>query len=149
MKILIRFCLVLALAGTLRAGAAAAPLPRGTPEANGVSSAAMLQFVNALDQIDGMHGVVVLRHGQVIAQGWWAPYDAEHQHVLYSLSKSFTSSAVGFAVAEGKLSIDDPVLKFFPDDAPATPERQPQGHARARFADDVHRAPGRAAHRAG
>jgi CubicO group peptidase (beta-lactamase class C family) len=121
MKNLIRFCFVIAIAGTLREGAAGAPLPRSAPEAQGISSAAMLQFVNALDQIDGMHGVVVLRHGQVIAQGWWAPYDAEHQHVLYSLSKSFTSSAVGFAVAEGKLSIDDPVLKFFPNDAPANP----------------------------
>jgi CubicO group peptidase (beta-lactamase class C family) len=121
MKNLIRFCCVMAIAGTLRAGAAGSPLPRSAPEAQGISSAAMLQFVNALDQIDGMHGVVVLRHGQVIAQGWWAPYDAEHPHVLYSLSKSFTSSAVGFAVAEGKLSIDDPVLKFFPNDAPATP----------------------------
>ena len=54
----------------------------------------------------------------MIAEGWWAPYDAEHNHVLYSLSKSFTSTAVGFAVAEGKLSIDDEVLKFFPADAP-------------------------------
>jgi CubicO group peptidase (beta-lactamase class C family) len=40
---------------------------------------------------------------------------------LYSLSKSFTSTAVGLAVAEGKLSVDDEVLKFFPDDAPADP----------------------------
>src|SRR6185369_7019363 len=39
-------------------------------------------------------------------------------HVLYSLSKSFTSTAVGLAIAQGKLSIDDEVLKFFPDDAP-------------------------------
>ncbi len=79
----------------------------------------MLEFVSTLDeQMDGMHSVMVVRHGQVIAEGWWGPYDAEHKHVLYSLSKSFTSTAVGFAVAEGKVSIDDEVLKFFPDDAP-------------------------------
>jgi len=102
-------------------GLRAAPLPRSTPEVQGVSSAGLTEFVDVLNKIDGMHGVVVLRHGQVIAEGWWAPYDASHQHVLYSLSKSFTSSAVGFAVAEGKLSIDDPVLKYFPDDAPANP----------------------------
>ena len=52
-------------------------------------------------------------------------------HALYSLSKSFTSTAVGLAVAEGKLSVDDQVLKFFPDDAPAEPSEQPQGDARA------------------
>jgi len=113
--------IILALAANLFAQPLSSPLPRSAPEAQGVSAAALLQFVAALDQIDGLHGVVVLRHGQAIAEGWWAPYDARHPHVLYSLSKSFTSSAVGFAVAEGKLSIDDPVLKFFPDDAPAKP----------------------------
>jgi CubicO group peptidase (beta-lactamase class C family) len=119
MNNLLRFCFVLVLAGTVSAGQAASPLPRSAPETQGVSSAALLELATTLDQqIDGMHSLMVVRHGQVIAEGWWAPYDAEHNHVLYSLSKSFTSSAVGFAVAESKLSIDDEVLKFFPDDAP-------------------------------
>lgn len=123
---LIRICLVLVLvlvlAGTASLLQAASALPRSAPEAQGVSSTAMLEFVNALDgKIDGLHSLMVVRHGQVIAEAWWKPYDADHNHVLYSLSKSFTSTAVGFAVAEGKLSLDDPVLKFFPDDAPADP----------------------------
>src|ERR1043166_5030922 len=117
----LRICLPLFLAGTLRQAQAASPLPRSTPEAQGVSSAAISELVNSLDQIDGMHSLMVLRHGQVIAEGWWAPYDAEHNHMLFSLSKSFTSTAVGLAVAEGKLSIDDEVLKFFTDDVPAEP----------------------------
>lgn len=122
MKKLFPIGLVLLLAGCLRPALAADPLPRSTPEAQGVSSAALLDWVNALDrQIDGMHSLMVVRHGQVIAEGWWKPYDAEHPHVLYSLSKSFTSSAVGFAVAEGKLSLDDQVLNFFPEDAPPDP----------------------------
>src|SRR5690348_799820 len=122
MNNLTRLCLLAVLAGNVRAAHAAGPLPRNAPEAQGVSSAALLDFVNALDQqIDGMHSVMVVRHGEVIAEGWWAPYDAEHNHVLYSLSKSFTSTAVGLAVAEGKLSVDDEVLKFFPGDAPEKP----------------------------
>jgi CubicO group peptidase (beta-lactamase class C family) len=97
-------------------------LPRSSPEAQGVSSSAVLAFVEAADKgIDAMHSVVLVRHGHVIAEGWWSPYDAESPHALYSLSKSFTSTAVGLAVAEGKLSVDDEVLKFFPDDAPASP----------------------------
>ena len=68
-----------------------------------------------------MNSFILIRHGHVVAEGWWAPYDRETPHMLYSLSKSFTSTAVGFAVAEGKLSLDDPVLKFFPDEAPAEP----------------------------
>jgi CubicO group peptidase (beta-lactamase class C family) len=64
---------------------------------------------------------MLVRNGHVVAEAWWEPESAEKQHVLWSLSKSFTSTAVGLAVAEGKLSVDDPVLKFFPDDAPAEP----------------------------
>jgi CubicO group peptidase (beta-lactamase class C family) len=119
MKNWLRICLILVLAGTVRASQAVRTLPRSAPETQGVSSVALAEFVDTLDeQIDGMHSLMVVRHGQVIAEGWWAPYDAQHNHMLYSLSKSFTSTAVGLAVAEGKLSIDDEVLKFFPDDAP-------------------------------
>src|SRR3954463_461190 len=100
----------------------AAGLPRSTPEAQGVRSAAVLAFVEAADkEIHSLHSVMLVRHGHVVAEGWWAPYSAESPHMLFSLSKSFTSTAVGLAAAEGKLSIDDPVLKFFPDDAPAEP----------------------------
>lgn len=98
------------------------PLPRSAPEEQGVSSSAIQSFVEQADRtIDSLHGVMLVRHGKVVAEGWWAPYDAETKHQLFSLSKSFTSTAVGLAVDEGKLSIDDPVLKFFPDDAPAEP----------------------------
>src|SRR5256885_13224605 len=112
-------CLLISLTTVARPACAASPLPRSAPEPQGVSSAALLDFVNTLDQqIDGMHSLMVVRHGQVIAEGWWNPYDAEHNHMLFSLSKSFTSTAVGLAVAEDKLSIDDEVLKFFPGEAP-------------------------------
>ena len=101
---------------------AASPLPRSTPEAQGVSSTGIREFVEAADkQVDTMHSFMLVRHGQIIAECWWKPESAEKPHVLFSLSKSFTSTAVGLAVAEGKVSIDDPVLKFFPDDAPAQP----------------------------
>lgn len=112
----------LLLAATASLTLAADPLPRDIPERQGVSSTALLEFVNTLDsRIEGMHSVMVVRNGRVIAEGWWKPYAAENNHVLYSLSKSFTSTAVGFAVAEGKLSVDDLVLDHFPEDAPADP----------------------------
>ena len=97
-------------------------LPRSTPEAQGIPSAAILDFVDAADkQVNAMHSFMLVRHGHVVAEGWWSPYDANVRHSMYSLSKSFTSTAVGLAVAEGKFSVDDQVLKFFPDDAPAEP----------------------------
>ena len=101
--------------------AQSAGLPRSTPETQGVSSADVLSFVDAVDQIDSMNSFMLVRHGHVVAEGWWTPYRAEARHSLYSLSKSFTSTAVGLAIAEGKLSLDDNVLKFFPADAPSEP----------------------------
>ncbi len=100
----------------------AAGLPRSDPESQGVSSVGVLSFVEAADKkIESMNSFMLVRHGHVVAEGWWAPYNAESPHSLYSLSKSFTSTAVGLAIAEGKLSLDDEVLKYFPDDAPAEP----------------------------
>ena len=97
-------------------------LPRSTPERQGISSAAILAFVEKADtEIDAMHSFMLVRHGHVVAEGWWSPYDSATPHMLYSLSKSFTSTAVGLAIAAGKLSLDDEVLKFFPEDAPTEP----------------------------
>jgi CubicO group peptidase (beta-lactamase class C family) len=107
------------LAAIQRAHAANMPLPRSTPEAQGLSSKAVCDFVAAADQINTLHSFMLLRHGRVIAEGWWKPEAPDKPHVLFSLSKSFNSTAVGLAIADGKLSLDDPVLKFFPADAPA------------------------------
>jgi CubicO group peptidase (beta-lactamase class C family) len=97
-----------------------AALPRSSPEQQGVSSSGVLSFVQAADErIEGLHSFMLVRHGHVVAEGWWSPYDASSRHQLYSLTKSFTSTAVGLAVAEGKLSVDDSVLPMFPDQAPA------------------------------
>ena len=98
-----------------------AELPRSNPEAQGVSSSAVMSFIEAIDKVDSMNSFMLVRHGRVVSEGWWSPYRAEARHSLYSLSKSFTSTAVGLAIAEGKLSLDDEVLKFFPDDAPSEP----------------------------
>ena len=99
-----------------------ASLPRSSPEQQGISSADILAFVEAADKdIDAMNSFMLVRHGTVVAEGWWGPYDRDTPHILYSLSKSFTSTAVGLAISEGKLSLDDQVLKFFPEEAPAEP----------------------------
>ncbi len=98
-------------------------LPRSSPEAEGIPSSAILAFVEAIEKhaapLDALHGLMLLRHGNVVAEGWWEPYGPQFPHTLFSLSKSFTSTGIGLAVSEGRLSVDDPVLKFFPEDAPA------------------------------
>ena len=107
----------------LAGGPPPSALPRSAPEAQGISSAAVRAFVEAADQnIDALHSFMLVRHGRVVAEGWWSPYAAQIPHTLFSLSKSFTSTAVGLAISEGKLSLDDRIVKFFPEDAPAQPD---------------------------
>ena len=95
------------------------PLPRTIPEAQGIHSAAIADFITSADQkIKHLHSFMLLRHGAVVAEGWWQPYRPNERHMLFSLSKSFTSTAVGLAIGEGRLCVEDPVLKFFPQEAP-------------------------------
>lgn len=97
-------------------------LPRSLPEKEGVSSENIIQFLDAIAAQDKheMHGLMMLRHGKVVAEGWWAPYRADLVHTMYSCSKSFTATAVGFAVTEKKIRLDDQVISFFPDKWPVT-----------------------------
>jgi CubicO group peptidase (beta-lactamase class C family) len=95
-------------------------LPRSTPESQGISSRAVLKFVEAVEaEIHYPNSMMLIKHGHVVAEGWWRPYAAEARHMLFSLSKSFASTAVGLAVGEGLLSIEDAVISFFPDALPA------------------------------
>lgn len=115
-------CIVaLSLAAIPAAEAAATPLPRSSPEAQGISSRVLCDFVEAVDQINTLHSFMIVRHGKVIGAGWWKPEAPDKPHVLMSLSKSFNATAIGLAIEEGKLHLDDPVLKFFPTEAPADP----------------------------
>lgn len=92
-------------------------LPVSPPSAEGVDARSVLAFLDALDASTETdpHGIVVLRHGRVVASGWWAPYSADRWQLLYSLSKSFTSTALGLAVAEGRVDLDATVLSYFPE----------------------------------
>lgn len=83
---------------------------------------ALARLVDALAGWPELHSLMVLRHGSVVAEGWASPYASDRLHELYSLSKSFTSTAVGFAVAEGLLTVDDLVLDHVGDKAPAAPD---------------------------
>lgn len=95
-------------------------LLRTPPEQQGISSSSILQFVEALEsQMHEVHSFMLLRHGNVVAEGWWSPHGRDYRHMLFSVSKSFTATAVGLALSEGHFAIDDSVLSFFPDEAPA------------------------------
>lgn len=93
------------------------PIRDAPPSAAGVDARGLSAFLDALDAHPAIrpHGLVVLRDGMRIAAGWWTPYSAERRQLVYSLSKSFTSTAVGLARAEGLLDLDATVLSYFPE----------------------------------
>ena len=62
-----------------------------------------------------MRGIVICQKGKVTLDHWWSPYTRNDRFWVYSVSKSFTSTAIGFAVSDGLLSPDDKVISFFPD----------------------------------
>lgn len=102
-------------------GLMAPPFPRATPESQGLHSDRLAAFFRALETADRIHphGVVILRHGMLVADGYWAPYRPEYPHMMYSLSKSVTGTAVGIAVSEGRFSLDDKLTDLFPGFLPS------------------------------
>ncbi len=87
---------------------------RTSPHLVGISAQSIHSFLDELEskKIE-LHSFMLVRHGKVAAEGWWAPYAKDELHMLYSLSKSFTATAVGFAVQEDRLSVDDKLIDFF------------------------------------
>jgi len=76
--------------------------PGAPPEAEGVDGGGIFAFIEAAADLGyELHSFMMLRHGRVIAEGWWDPYGPEFVHTMYSMSKSFTSAAIGFAVKRG------------------------------------------------
>jgi CubicO group peptidase (beta-lactamase class C family) len=105
--------------GEVLPGRGSEALVRSGPAAEGVSAEGILQFLEAVAAADfELHSLMVLRHGKVVAEGWWEPYGPDFVHTMYSMSKSFTATAVGLAVAEGKLKVEDKVVSFFPESLP-------------------------------
>ncbi len=95
-------------------------LERVTPSAVGLSAAAIEAFLDELESgFTEPHGVMILRHGKVCAEGWWSPYAPGIRHGLQSLSKTYAATAVGIACTEGILHLDEPVSKIFSGEMPA------------------------------
>ncbi|PZQ90559.1 MAG: serine hydrolase [Leifsonia xyli] len=94
-----------------------ADLRHSTPSDEGVDARGISALLDALEADPDIrpHGMVLLRHGAVIAEGWWAPYASDRVQLLYSISKSFTATAVGLARAEGLIELDRPVIDYFPE----------------------------------
>ena len=90
-----------------------------TPAQCGVRNSDLQKLLNRFDKRGiNTHSILMARGGKLFFERYWAPFTAETPHRMYSVTKSFVSVAIGQLWAEGKLSLDDPICRYFPDKLP-------------------------------
>ncbi|MCM1173683.1 MAG: beta-lactamase family protein [Blautia sp.] len=92
---------------------------KASPESAGIPGGAIMQFIKRLAaRRIPMHSLLLMRHDRLVFEGYYAPYDADTLHRMFSISKSFTSIAIGLLAEEGRLSLEDPIIRYFPEKLP-------------------------------
>lgn len=98
------------------------PLPRSIRPFNFIDSQGIEGFLNALEAENvELNSLMILVHGEVVFETWYEPYRPEIPHSMHSFTKGLTSTAIGFLVEEGRVTLDDPVISYFRDKAPESP----------------------------
>ena len=96
------------------------------PEAKGISASCIIDTLSEID-IRGisMHSFLLCKDDCLVAEGYYAPVKKDDLHRMFSVTKSFVSIAIGLLQEEGRLSLDDSIVKFFPEYVPNTCEAHP------------------------
>lgn len=92
---------------------------KSSPEETGIPGECIIRFIDRLHQRQTpMHSLLLMHHDRLVFEGYYAPLTAHSLHRMFSISKSFTSIAIGLLADEGRLSLEDPVIKYFPEKLP-------------------------------
>lgn len=87
-----------------------------TPEEAGISSDRIREFISLLERRGAAtHSILMMRGGKILTEHYWAPFNADFCHRMYSQTKSFVAIAIGLLLEEGKLSLSDKIVSHFPD----------------------------------
>lgn len=87
------------------------------PEKMGIRSSHIEDFVRILeDKQLSTHSLIIMRHGNIIIEKYWAPFHKDFFHRMYSVTKSFVSIAIGFLLQDGLINLDAPMTEYFPDE---------------------------------
>ena len=93
--------------------------PTATPEEVGIDSQWLMNFCKRLEEQQlPLHSALIMRHGKVCMETYYKPYTRDTLHRMFSVTKSFVSLGIGLLEAEGKLSLDDKIVDFFPEKLP-------------------------------
>ena len=98
--------------------------PESTPAEQGLDATLLSDLVDEIragERYPDIHGLLVVRHGRLVVEEYFGGYHRDRLHTLQSVTKSFTSAAVGIAIGRGEIGgVDDKVLGFFDDDEVAS-----------------------------
>lgn len=98
-----------------------------TPEQQGVPSSALLGFIEELEREHiEIHSLILMRNRHIVAEGYWAPFNDNLPHRLFSAGKAVVSTAILFAIQEGRLGLEDKVIDLLPESVPANPSERLQ-----------------------
>lgn len=90
-----------------------------TPESQGIASEHIIQFLKRLEEnAIPMHSMILMRHGVIVAETYYRPYSRNELHRMFSVTKSMVSLAIGLLCEEGKLSLEDRIVSYFPEKIP-------------------------------
>lgn len=91
-----------------------------TCESQGISSLSVINMLTSLkNQSIPMHSFLLMRHGFLTAEIYYAPYIKNTPHCCFSITKSFVSLAIGFLATDGVISLDDKICQYFPEYIPS------------------------------
>lgn len=95
---------------------------KATPEQVGIKSSLILEYIDNLEKSETeMHGLMIMRHNKLCAEGWWAPFGPNLRHGLQSHTKTYAATAVGIAYTEGLVKLDERLIDIFPEESPEDP----------------------------
>lgn len=93
------------------------------PEKLGIKSEWIKEYIESLENL-GLctHDLIIMRHDQIVFENYWAPFHKDYLHRMYSVTKSYVALAIGCLCEEGKISLDDPIIKYFPKEMENQPD---------------------------
>lgn len=95
-----------------------------TPEQEGLDSKHIIKFLDQMDRYKvNLHSFLMARNGNIIAEGYYKPFDKDFKHRLYSCSKTFVALAIGMMVGEGKIKVTDKICDYFPEMIEVKPDK--------------------------
>lgn len=106
----------------------ASPIPRCAPEEVGISSSRAEDCIRALSHpLTTMNGFMAARHGKIFSECWWTPYRPEMPHANHSFGKTYTATAIGIAMGEGLVRLDEKMTDIFAEEIKEKNIRIPDG----------------------